>query len=167
MNRGAWQATVHGVARVGHDVLHCLSKIHMSAQSLSHVRLFATPWALAHQALLSMEFSKQVHWSGLPFPSPGDLLGSGNERVSLVLPALAGNFFFTTRATWEALKTLEAHIQVSLTFEVSILRSPGTDKGAEALQSEMTCSEQGMGTQVCLPTRLKPCKRRDGQVYLC
>ena len=47
----------------------------------------------SHQALLSMEFSKQVHWSGLPFPSPGDLLSSGNERVSLVLPALAGNFF--------------------------------------------------------------------------
>ena len=94
IDRGAWQATVHGDARVRHDLLHCLSHIYMCARSLSHVQLFVTPRALAHQALLSMEFSKQVHWSGLPFPSPGDLLDSGNEHVSLVLPALVGNFFF-------------------------------------------------------------------------
>ena len=41
-------------------------------KSLSHVRLFATPWTVAHQAP-SMEFSRQEYWSGLPFPSPGDL----------------------------------------------------------------------------------------------
>ena len=41
--------------------------------SLSHVRLFATPWTVAHQAPPSMEFSRQEYWSGLPFPSPGDL----------------------------------------------------------------------------------------------
>ena len=40
---------------------------------LSCVRLFANPWAVACQAPLSMEFSKQGYWSGLPFPSPGDL----------------------------------------------------------------------------------------------
>ena len=39
-------------------------------QSLSHVRLFETPWTVAHQAPLSMEFSRQEYWSGLPFPSP-------------------------------------------------------------------------------------------------
>ena len=39
---------------------------------LSHVQLFATPWAVACQAPLSMEFSKQEYWSGLPFPTPGD-----------------------------------------------------------------------------------------------
>ena len=37
---------------------------------LSHVRLLATPWTIAHQALWSIEFSRQEHWSGLPFPSP-------------------------------------------------------------------------------------------------
>ena len=42
-------------------------------QSLSRVRLFVTPWTVAHQAPLSMEFSRQEYWSGLPFPSPGDL----------------------------------------------------------------------------------------------
>ena len=38
---------------------------------LSHVRLFVTPWTVAHQAPLSMGFSRQEYWSGLPFPSPG------------------------------------------------------------------------------------------------
>ena len=41
--------------------------------SLSHVQLFATPWTVAYQAPLSMGFSRQGYWSGLPFPSPGDL----------------------------------------------------------------------------------------------
>ena len=42
----------------------------MKVKSLSHVRLFATPWTTAHQALPSLGFSRQEHWSGLPFPSP-------------------------------------------------------------------------------------------------
>ena len=42
-------------------------------KSLSLVRLFVTPWTVAYQASLSLEFSKQGYWSGLPFPSPGDL----------------------------------------------------------------------------------------------
>ena len=48
---------------------------------LSHVRLFATPWSVAHQAPLSMGFSRQEYWSGLPFPSPGDLPDPGIDRV--------------------------------------------------------------------------------------
>ena len=44
-------------------------------KSLSGVRLFATPWTVAHQAPPSMEFSKQEYWSGLPFASPRDLPG--------------------------------------------------------------------------------------------
>ena len=43
------------------------------AQLPSHVQLFATPWTVAHQAPLSMEFPRQEHWIGLPFPSPGTL----------------------------------------------------------------------------------------------
>ena len=46
---------------------------------LSHVRLFATPWTVAHQAPPSMGFSRQEYWSGLPFPSPGDLPNLGIE----------------------------------------------------------------------------------------
>ena len=59
---------------------------------LSHVRLFATPWTVASQAPLSVEFSRQEYWSVLPFPSPGDFLGPGIELVSLVSPALTGGF---------------------------------------------------------------------------
>ena len=48
-------------------------------------------WTVAHQALLSMKFSRQEYWSGLPFPPPGDLLDPGIEPVP---PALVGGFFF-------------------------------------------------------------------------
>ena len=54
---------------------------------LSHVRLFATPWTVAHQAPLSMGFSRQEYWSGLPFPSPGDLPNPGIEPRSPALQA--------------------------------------------------------------------------------
>ena len=49
---------------------------------LSCVWLFATPWAVASQAPLSMRFSRQEYWSGLPFPSPGDLPNPGMEPGS-------------------------------------------------------------------------------------
>ena len=54
---------------------------------LSHIRLFATQWAIACQAPLSKEFSRQGYWSVLPFPSPGDLLDPGIEPESLTLQA--------------------------------------------------------------------------------
>ena len=54
---------------------------------LSHVRLFVTPWTVAYQAPLSMEFSRQEYRSGLPFPSPGDLPDPGIEPGSPALPA--------------------------------------------------------------------------------
>ena len=54
----------------------------MKVKLLSHVRLFATPWTVAHQALQSMEFSRQDYWSGLPFPPPGDLPNPGIEPGS-------------------------------------------------------------------------------------
>ena len=53
---------------------------------------FVKPWTVAHQAHLSMGFSRQEYWSGLPFPPPGDLPNPGMELVS---PALAGGFFTT------------------------------------------------------------------------
>ena len=68
---------------------------------LSHVRLFVTLWTIAHQAPLSMGFSRQEYWSGFPCPPPGDLSDPGTEPASLLSPALAGGFF-TTSTTWEA-----------------------------------------------------------------
>ena len=73
----------------------------MRACELSHVQLFATPWTRAYQAPLSMRFSRQEYWSGLPFPSPGDIPHPGMEPESSVSPALAGEFFYHG-ANWGA-----------------------------------------------------------------
>ena len=59
----------------------------LSVKLLSHVQLFATPWTVACQAPLSMGFSEQEYWSGLPFPSPGDLPNPGIEPRSPALQA--------------------------------------------------------------------------------
>ena len=57
----------------------------IEVKSLSHIRLFATPWTVAYKAPLSVEFSRQEYCSGLPFPSPGDL---PNPRLEPGSPAL-------------------------------------------------------------------------------
>ena len=67
----------------------------------SHVHLFIALWTVPRQAPLSMEFSRQEYWNGLPFPSPGDLPDPGTEAASLMSPILAGGFF-TSSTTWEA-----------------------------------------------------------------
>ena len=59
----------------------------VKVKSLSHVRLFATQWTVAHQAPLSMGFSRQEYWSGLPFPSPGYLPNLGIEPKFSALQA--------------------------------------------------------------------------------
>ena len=69
---------------------------------LNHVQLFATPLTVACQAPLSMEFSRQEYWSGLPSPSPGALPDPGIKPVSLTSAALARGFLLTTRPTWTA-----------------------------------------------------------------
>ena len=70
-------------------------------QSLSHIRLFVTPWTVAHLAPLSMRLSRQEYWGGLSFPPPGDLPFPGMKGTSLVSPALAVGFFITS-TTWKA-----------------------------------------------------------------
>ena len=75
---------------------------YVPASRFSHVQLFATQWTVAHQAPLSMGFSRQEYWNGLPCSPPGDLLDPGIEHKSLLSLALAGRFF-TSSATWEAL----------------------------------------------------------------
>ena len=82
----------------------------MAVCVLSHfscVRLFATPWTVALQAPLSMGFSRQEYWNGLPFPPPDP----GIEPKSIRSPALARGFF-TTSATWEA--PLAEYLRISL-----------------------------------------------------
>ena len=75
MEREAWRAVVHGVTK--------------SQTGLSDwTELFMTVWSVAHQTPLSMGFFRQEYWSGLPFPSPGNLPNPGIEPVSPVSPAL-------------------------------------------------------------------------------
>ena len=64
----------------------------VKVKSLSCVGLFATPWTVAYQAPLSMGFSRQECWSGLPFPSLGDLPDPGIKPAS---PVLSSRFFTT------------------------------------------------------------------------
>ena len=65
------------------------------AQLLSRVRPSTAPWTAAHQAPLSMEFSRQEYWSGLPFTTAGDLPDRGIKPSSPAPPALADRFFTT------------------------------------------------------------------------
>ena len=69
------------------DTSHAIMAAVSEVKLLNHVRLFATPWTVACQAPLSMGFSRQEYWSGLPFPSPGDLSDSGIEPRSPSLQA--------------------------------------------------------------------------------
>ena len=80
-----------------HACMHTLSHF-------SHVWLFVTLWTEAHQAPLSMWFSRQEHWSGLPC-SPEDLPYPGIKSVFLMSPALTGGSF-TTSTTWELVQSL-------------------------------------------------------------
>ena len=76
----------------------------MRARVVSHfsgVQLFVALWTVAHRALLFMGFSRQVYWSELLCPPPGDLANPGIKPLSLKSPALVGRFF-TTSTTWEA-----------------------------------------------------------------
>ena len=77
-------------------VLICISQMISDVQ-----HLFIYLWAIACQAPLSMGFSRQKYWSGLPCLLPGNLPNPRIEPTSLISPALAGRFF-TTSATWEA-----------------------------------------------------------------
>ena len=76
---------------------------------------FVAPWTVASQAPLSMEFSRQEYWSGVPFQTSGDLSNPGIKPMSLASPSLTGRFF-TTSATWEAQVQLIYNISYSCTI---------------------------------------------------
>ena len=90
--------------RVGHN---WVSELNWSR--FSHFHLFATLPTLTCKASLSIGFSKQDHWSGLPFPSPGHLPDRGIELTSLLSPV---GGFFTTRVTWAAPPSPKIHTGV-------------------------------------------------------
>ena len=74
---------IHGLSGISFFIcLFVVNNQKVKVKSLSRVQLFATPWTTAHQAPLSMGFSRQEYWSGVPFPSPGDLPDPGIEPGS-------------------------------------------------------------------------------------
>ena len=88
-----------------------VSKVAVPAKSLQSC-LTRQLWTVAQQAPLSMGFSRQEYWSGLPCPSPGDLPDSGIEPESQMSPAFAGGFF-TTSLTWEAKVAVPFYIPIT------------------------------------------------------
>ena len=89
--------------------------------SLSRVWLFATPWTVAHQAPLSMEFSRQEHWSGLPFPSPGNLPNPGIECRSPTWQADALSSEPPGNTSGKPTLILRYNVIPSTTFNVSVI----------------------------------------------
>ena len=101
----------------------------------SCVWLFATLWTVVHQAPLSMGFSRQEYWSGLPCPPPGDLPDPGIKPESLTSPTFPAGFF-TTSTTWEALPYLFSSLLINrfppstlffsfLFLVIYLLKTPG------------------------------------------
>ena len=85
----------------------------------SCVHLFATLWAVAYWGPLSMGFSRQEYWSGLPWLPPEDLPNPGMQPRSLMPPALAGGFF-TTSATWKAHQCLKSYYRFMDWLSISL-----------------------------------------------
>ena len=95
-----------------------------------HVWLFATPWTVACQAPLSMEFSRQEYWSGLPFPIPGDLPSPAIEPMSITCVSYIGRWILYHCTTWEAphiaLMTRQKLLQLGWEVLIYPLKSPDT-----------------------------------------
>ena len=78
-----------------HRIRHDWSTLAAAAAVLSHVQLFESLWTIAHQAPLSMGFSRQEYWSGLPCPPPGDLPNLGIKPCIVNISCITGGFFTT------------------------------------------------------------------------
>ena len=114
------------------------SPVHLTSHDLLNLPRFLHVYVLSHfsrgqlcatlcQAPLSMGFSRQEYWSGLPCPTPGDLPDPGIEPESLTSPALAGRFF-TTSATWEpkVVSLRQAHLTIPYFLILSSSFQPGS-----------------------------------------
>ena len=121
----------------------------------SRVRLFVTPRTVAHQAPLSMGFSRQEYCSGLPSPSPGDLPDPRTEPTSLMSPALAGRFF-TTSATREAPFDHSSTIFISFKYWSCLYDFPWKNRDQLKLKSIPTEGKVDAAKIGSQALRLKP-----------
>ena len=108
MESSLWGWFLSCPTRSTDETHHTLDTQGLLAQSLQSCGLSVTQWTIARQSPLSMGFSRQECWRGLPCPLPGDLPHPGIKPTSLVSPSLAGGFL-TTKTTWEALFHLMAN----------------------------------------------------------
>ena len=100
----------------------------LCAGKLSHFRVFATPWTVAHQAPLSMGFSRQEYWSRLAHPTPGDLPNPRIKLASPESPALAGGFFTTVQPGQVKVKLIQSCLTLC-----DPIPSPGQNIGGGSL----------------------------------
>ena len=112
------------------------------ASILSHVWFFATPWTVAHQAPLSIGFFRQEYYSGLPFPSRGDLPNPGIESASPAPPALAGGFFTTEPLgktnQYSSLTIRNLFLSLPLVEDFACLEGAG-------IRKNLICKEKALG----------------------
>jgi len=109
----------------------------------SSVRLFATLWTVVRQDPLSMRFSRQTYWSGLPYPPAGDFPHPGIKPASLISSALAGRFF-TTNTTREApLDANEACIYFISLDDPSELQIHGSNHLCKSSANISVCNRPG------------------------
>ena len=87
--------TLHFLIATNISLITLLKEVYllMFVCMLIHIDFFVTPCTVAHQASLSMKFSRQEYWRGVPFPPPGDLSNPGVEPASLASLTLEGRFF--------------------------------------------------------------------------
>ena len=143
-----------GHKRVGHDWAtktnnrHKATFVRLCAHN--HVWRFATPWTVAHQAALSMKFSKQEHRSGLPFPSAADLLHPGIEPVSLGSPELSGRFT-TSWAISEATKNVSVQLAQWLSH-VRLFATPWTAAHTLLFFTNSWCLLKPMSIESVMPS---------------
>ena len=93
-------------------------KLRKKVKSLSRVQLFATPWNVAYQAPLSMGFSRQEYWNGLPFPTPGDLPNPGIELWS---PAFQADTL-TSEPPGKSCVIRDMQIKITVRYHLTCIR---------------------------------------------
>ena len=119
-------------------------------QSLSCVHLIATPLIVAHQALLSMGFSRQEYWSELPFPSPGDLPRPGIEPMS---QALASRFFYYWAISKESLTIKKWTYTLVPPDAPASQPFPSTSQSLYNLSTKELTSGRAESSRPCLSTK--------------